>query len=83
MSGFQGELSLSQAGQRESGYAWRQITFGLDKAPGESQGNEKTIDLDIYLGLRTTSAKRSRINLEINYLLFVAFSSIKAVGLAK
>lgn len=36
-----------QAGQRESGYGLRQITFGLDKAPGESQGNEKTIGLDI------------------------------------
>lgn len=36
-----------QAGQRESGYGLRQITFGLDKTPGESQGNEKTIGLDI------------------------------------
>lgn len=36
-----------QAGQRESGYGLRQITFRLDKAPGESQGNEKTIGLDI------------------------------------
>lgn len=48
MPGFQAELL--QSGQRKAGYVRRQITFGLEKAPGELQGNEKTIGLDIYLG---------------------------------
>lgn len=62
--------------------------FGLDKIRFQvthQVASYKTIGPGSckHLDLRATTAKRSQINLDVNHLQFVAFSSIKVVGQAK
>lgn len=62
--------------------------FGLDKIRFQDShqvASYKTIGPGSckHLDLRAATAKRAQINLDLNHLQFVAFSSIKAVGQAK